>query len=145
MEELNRKELRQWEKYSEEEMPKEIFDKLNAKVLEEKDEIQQALCIAYESMPEPVDYEKQLDDFKAALEALDNPDMPAAKTNKLLKACIERIDYYREKAVRIESQQTRYYDKELKQTRYTSPLSTGGNWTNPEINLKFTLKTRKPR
>ena len=145
MEELNRKELRQWEKYSEEEMPKEIFDKLNAKVLEEKDEIQQALCIAYESMPEPVDYEKQLDNFKAALEALDNPDMPAAKTNKLLKACIERIDYYREKAVRIESQQTRYYDKELKQTRYTSPLSTGGNWTNPEINLKFTLKTRKPQ
>ena len=145
MEELNRKELRQWEKYSEEEMPKEIFDKLNAKVLEEKDEIQQALCIAYESMPEPVDYEKQLDDFKAALEALDNPDMPAAKTNKLLKACIERIDYYREKAVRIESQQTRYYDKELKQTRYTSPLSTGSNWTQPDIDLKFTLKTSKPK
>jgi DNA invertase Pin-like site-specific DNA recombinase len=67
LEELNRKEMSQWEKYSEEDMPKEIFEKLNEKVLKEKDEVQQALCKAYESMPEPIDYETQLRTFKAAL------------------------------------------------------------------------------
>ena len=139
MEELNKKELSQWEKYSEEDMPKEIFEKLNAKVLKEKDEVQQALCKAYASMPEPIDYEEQLLRFKSALEALDDPEVSAEKKNKLLKACIERIDYTREKAVRITSQQVRYYDKEQKRTRYKSPLNTGGNWTNPPIELDIKL------
>ena len=142
MEELNKKELSQWEKYSEEEMPKEIFEKLNAKVLKEKDEVQQALCKAYESMPEPIDYEEQLLRFKNALEALDDPEVSAEKKNKLLKACIERIDYKREKAVRKTSQQVRYYDKEQKRTRYKSPLNTGGNWTNPPIELDIKLAVK---
>ena len=141
-EELEKKEISQWEKYSEEDMPKEIFEKLNAKVLKEKEEVQQALCKAYESMPEPIDYEERLLLFKDALEALDDPEVSAEKKNKLLKACIERIDYKREKAVRIKSQQTRYYDKELKQTRYKSPLGTGGNWTNPPIELDIKLAVK---
>ena len=140
LEELNKKELNQWEKYSEEGMPKEIFDKLNEKVLREKEEIQEALCKAYESMPEPIDYEKKLHRFKDALKALDDPDVPAEKKNRLLKACIERIDYKREKAERIKSQQERYYDKEQKRTRHKSPLKTGGNWTNPPIELDVKLR-----
>ena len=142
MEELNKKELSQWEKYSEEDMPKEIFEKLNAKVLKEKDEIQQALCKAYESMPEPIDYEEQLLRFKDALEALDDPEVSAEKKNKLLKACIERIDYHREKAVRLKSQRVRYYDPETKTTRSKSPLTTGGNWSNPPIELDIKLAVR---
>lgn len=142
-EELNKKEMNQWEKYSEEDMPKEIFEKLNAKVLKEKEEVDQALCKAYESMPEPEDYEEKLLRFKDALEALDNPNVSAATQNKLLKACIERIDYKRDKAERIKSQQIRYYDKDLKQTRYKSPLNTGGNWTNPPIELDITLRLLK--
>lgn len=143
LEELNRKELSQWEKYSEEDMPKEIFEKLNKKVLAEKDEVQQALCKAYESMPEPIDYEEQLLTFQSALEALNNPDVSAEKKNKLLKACIERIDYHREKAVRIKSQQVRFYDPEQKRTRYKSPLNTGGNWTNPPIELDIKLAVKR--
>lgn len=139
LEELNRKELNQWEKYSEEEMPKEIFDKLNEKVLKDKDEVQQALCKAYESMPEPIDYEEQLKRFRDALNALNDPDVSAEKKNRLLKNCIQRIDYKREKAVRVKSKQERYYDPELKQTRYRSPLSTGGNWTKPPIELDIKL------
>lgn len=139
-EELEKKELNQWEKYSEEEMPKEIFDKLNEKVLKEKDEVVQALRNAYESMPEPEDYEEKLYRFRDALEVLDDPEVSAETKNVLLKACIERIDYKREKAERIKSQQVRYYDKELKQTRYKSPLNTGGNWTNPPIELDVKLR-----
>ena len=140
LEELNRKELSQWEKYSEEEMPKEIFDKLNAKVLKEKDEIQQALCKAYESMPEPVDYEEQVLRFKNALEALDNPKVSPDKKNKLLKACIERIDYKREKAVRIKSQQKRITVDGVRKS--VSPLKTGANWTSSPIELDITLAVK---
>ncbi len=139
-EELDKKEIQQWEKYSEEGMPKHIFDNLNAKVLKEKEEIQEALCKAYEAMPEPVDYEEKLHRSKDALEALDNPDVDAEKKNMLLKECIERIDYNREKAVRIKSQQIRYYDKETKKSRYKSPLKTGGNWKSFPIELDVKLR-----
>lgn len=139
-EELLKKELSQWEKYTEENMPKEIFDKLNEKVLKEKEEIQDALCKAYESMPERIDYEEKVFRFKDALEALKDPEVPAAKKNAFLKACIDRIDYKREKAERIKSQQIRYYDKELKKTRWKSPLNTGGNWTTPPIELNIKLR-----
>lgn len=139
-EELHKKELSQWEKYTEEGMPKHIFDALNEKVLKEKEEVQQALCKAAESMPMRVDYEEKLLRFKDALEALKDPEVSAAKKNALLKACIDRIDYNRLKAERIKSQQTRYYDKVLKKTRHTSPLKTGGNWTGPQIELDIKLR-----
>lgn len=138
--ELEKKELAQWEKYTEEGMPKAVFDKLNEKVLHDKEVVQQGLCTARQSMPDPVDYVERLVKFKNALAALDDPEADAEKKNNLLKDCIERIDYHREKAERIASQQVRYYDKEQKKTRNKSPLNTGGNWTTPEIHLDFTLR-----
>lgn len=142
--ELEAKELAQWEMQSHPDeskrMPQEIFKKLNEKLLHEKEEVQQALCKAYESMPEPVDYEVKAKTFKDALEALQNPNAEPILQNKLLKMCIERIDYKREKPQRIKSQQIRYYDKETKKTRYKSPLGTGANWTNPPIELDVKLK-----
>jgi hypothetical protein len=144
MKDLQAKELSQWESQSDPDpakrMPQEIFQQLNAKLLKEKEEIQQALCKAYESMPAPVDYEEKAATFRAALDALKNPEVSAEEKNKLLKACIDRIEYKREKPQRLKSQQVRYYDKELKQTRYKSPLNTGGNWTSPEIELDVKLK-----
>lgn len=144
MKELQARELSQWEKQSDpdpaQRMPPEIFKQLNEKLLKEKDEIQQALCKAYESMPEPVDYEERLQKFRDALEALKNPDVDAQTKNRLLKACIERIEYSRERPERIPSKQIRYYDKELKRTRNKSPLNTGGNWTSPPIELDVKLK-----
>lgn len=144
LKDLQARELAQWEKQSDpdpaQRMPAEIFRQLNEKLLKEKDEIQQALCKAYESMPEPVDYEEKARKFRDALNALKNPDVGAKEKNMLLKACIERIDYSREKPQRIKSQQIRYYDKEQKKTRYKSPLNTGGNWTNPPIELDVKLR-----
>jgi DNA invertase Pin-like site-specific DNA recombinase len=144
IEDIKARELSQWEQQSHpdpsQRMPAEIFKMLNEKLLKEKEEVQQALCKAYESMPEPVDYEEKVVKFKDALEALKNPDVDVEKKNNLLKACIERIDYTREKPQRMKSQQTRYYDKELKKTRHTSPLKTGGNWTSAPIELDVKLK-----
>ena len=144
MKELKERELAQWEQQSHpdpsQRMPAEIFKQLNERLLNEKAEIQDALCKAYESMPEPVDYEEKIGKFRDALEALKDPDVDAEVKNILLKACIERIDYKRDKPERIKSQQIRYYDKETKRTRWKSPLNTGGNWTQPPIELDVKLK-----
>ena len=130
-EELNKKEISQWEKYSEEGMPKHIFDKLNEKVLAEKEEIKQALCKAYESMPDPVDYEEKLYRFKDARNALKDPEVPAAKKNRFLKACIDRIDYNRAKSVRL----TRAPGE-----KKGSRLSRGGQWGSSPIELDIKLR-----
>ena len=139
MQDLKERELSQWEQQSHpdpsQRMPAEIFKQLNERLLKEKEEIQDALCKAYESMPEPVDYEEKVGKFREALEALKDPDVDAVVKNNLLKDCIERIDYKREKPQRIKSQQIRYYDKETKRTRWKSPLNTGGNWTSHQWNL----------
>ena len=144
LKELQAKELAQWEAQADPDedkrMPHHIFKQLNEKLLKEKEEIQQALCKARESMPEPVDYEEKIKLFSDALAALKNPNVDAQEKNRLLKRCIDRIDYSREQPQRIPSKQVRYYDKEQKRTRWKSPLNTGGNWTSPAIELDVKLK-----
>lgn len=121
MEELKAKELSQWESQSHPDptkrMPHEIFQQLNAKLLKEKEETQQALCKAYESMPEPVDYEEKIKHFRDALEALQDPEVDAEAKNNLLKVCIERIEYSRERPQRV-----------------------NGKWDNPPIELDVKLR-----
>lgn len=142
--ELEEKELAQWEAQADPDpakrMPQHIFQQLNEKLLKEKEDVRQALCKAYESMPEPVNYEEKIAQFTEALNALNTHDVDAETKNRLLKACIDRIEYQREAPQRIRSQQVRYYDKEQKRTRHKSPLNTGGNWTSPEIVLDVILK-----
>jgi len=142
--ELNAKELAQWEAQADPDpskrMPDHVFKALNEKLLKEKEEVKQALCKAYESMPEPVDYEERLLRFRDALNTLKDPEAPAEKKNKLLKACIERIDYKREKAVRTKSKRTHYYDKATKTTKHKSPLNTGANWDTKPMELDIKLR-----
>ena len=141
--ELEKKEIAQWEAQADPDptrrMPDHVFRVLNERLLKEKEEVQQALCTAYESMPNPVDYEEKMLRFKDALETLQDPNASALKKNTLLKACIERIDYKREKAERIPSQQELYYDPVQKRTRNRSTLGTGANWTSPPIELDIKL------
>ena len=113
LEELNKKELSQWEKYSEEAMPKAIFDKLNEKVLQEKELVTQALNDAKNTTPTVEDYKEKLLRFTDALNGLQAPNVSALRKNQLLKACIERIDYKREK---------------------------GDRWHNTEFELDITLR-----
>lgn len=136
MKDLQAKELSQWEAQSDPDpakrMPQEIFQQLNAKLLKEKEEVQQALCKAYESMPDPVDYEEKLQRFKDALEALKDPEEDAARQNSLLKACIDKIEYKRDKPERIKRE-----PGEKKGTRFKT---AGGRWTEPPIELDIRLK-----
>lgn len=144
MQDLEAREIAQWEAQSHpdesQRMPPHIFKMLNEKLLKEKEEVKEAMCNARKSMPDPVDYQERLVRFKKAFDALEDPEADAASKNRLLKDCIERIDYNRAKAERVKSQKVMYYDKERKRTRTKSPLKTGGNWTAQPIEIDVKLK-----
>ena len=146
MQDLEAKELAQWEAQSNpdpsQRMPQEIFKKLNEKLLKEKDEVKEAMCNARKSMPDPVDYKEKLVRFQDALNALLDPEVDALQKNKLLKACIERIDYKREAPQRIKSSEKRTRKNTREKGKYVkqNPLPTGGNWTSPPIEIDVKLK-----
>ena len=97
LEELEKLEIAQWDKYTKEGMPKHIFENLNAKVLIEKEEVQPGLCAMRNTLPEPVNYEEKKNTYTAALEALLDPEFEVRQKNLMLKACIDRIDYSRKR------------------------------------------------
>ena len=142
--ELDAKELAQWEAQADPDpakrMPAHVFQLLNEKLLKEKDEVRQALCKAYESMPEPVNYEEKLKRFKNALAALDDPEANPAKKNKLLKECIDRIEYHREKAVRLKRNGKRKRVTINGKRKVVSDLQTGANWSDTPIELDVKLR-----
>ena len=95
----------QWESLHhpdpEKRMPQQVFNRLNEKVLKEKEAVREALCKAEESMPEPIDYKERVMKFTDALEALRDPNVSAKAKNRYLKDIVERIDYDRPPNVRI--------------------------------------------
>jgi sulfur relay (sulfurtransferase) DsrF/TusC family protein len=134
IQELDRKEISQWEKYSEEGMPKPIFDKLNEKVLKEKEETKSALKAAYESLPEIVDYREKIVRYTDALNALQDENVSPELKNRYLKSVFTRLDYYREKPVRITKRNYQEYGLR------PEDIQTGGNWYAPPFELDITLK-----
>lgn len=111
LKELELQEKMQWEAQyhpdPEQRMPVEIFKELNKKVLVEKEEIKQALCEAYESIPKPVNYEDKISKFTDALEALRDPNISAKIKNQYLKDIIERIEYERPQITRLSKQKVK--------------------------------------
>lgn len=144
MQDLESRELAQWEAQSNPDpslrMPPDIFKQLNERLLKEKSEVKEAIFNARKSMPNPIDYEEKLIRFREALDTLLDPEADAIKKNKHLKDCIERIEYHRDAPQRTQSQKAYYYDKEHQRSRTKSPLKTGGNWTNPPIDIDIKLK-----
>ena len=132
---LKEKELAQWEAQANPDetlrMPKEIFRQLNEKLQTEIKETQQALDNAYTETPPSIDYTEKIQRFTAALNALNDPNVEPQIKNRLLKACIERIDYHREKP-----QRERLMPGEKKGMR----LPSGGSWTSPPIILDVKLR-----
>ena len=131
LKELERKEISQWEKYSEEAMPRQIFEQLNAKVLKDKEHTQAALLKARQSAPNIADYQQQLTRFQDALNALLDPDAPVERKNTLLKQCIARIDYRRSSGQQITRQMA----------GGKSILDCGAHWTSHPIELEVTLRS----
>lgn len=146
--EIEARELSQWEAQSDPDpskrMPQAIFKQLNEKLLKEKDEVQEALLKAYSTKPNPVDYEAKIVKFRDALDALQNPDMDAAKKNSLLKDCIERINYSRERPERVKNTEKKTYRNGREDGKgrrlKPNPLKTGATWTNPPVEIEVKLK-----
>ena len=136
LKDINARELSQWEAQSNPDpsmrMPQDIFRQLNERLQKEKAEVQEALCKAYETIPQSVDYVEKVQTFRDALNALLDPDKPAKLKNRLLKDCIERIEYNREKPVRLKKEKGVKRGEQFK--------TPGGRWTDPEIELEVILK-----
>ena len=96
--ELENKERALWEKYAEG-MPPKIFDDLIAKNGKQKEEVT-AMLEQLDSEPHPINYEERVVLFSETLDALRDPNAPAAEVNALLKTCIRRITYSRERGQR---------------------------------------------
>ena len=99
LKELEQKEILQWEaQYDPDEskrLPSHVFQKLNEKLLAEKDALNKALCKAKNSMPKQIDYKEKIMKFTDALNALKDPDLSASVKNRYLKEIIERVEYDR--------------------------------------------------
>lgn len=105
LEQLQAREISQWEAQSDPDpskrMPQHIFQALNEKLIKEREEVEQALKDAHETMPVKVDYEEKIVRLQTALDALLDDSKSVADKNNLLKACIKNIEYYREPAVHL--------------------------------------------
>ena len=136
MQELEAREIAQWEAQSHpdesQRMPPHIFKMLNEKLLKEKDEVKEAMCNARKSMPDPVDYGEKVVRFRKALEALEDPEKDAETKNRLLKDCIERIDYSRERPTRSR--------RAPGEKKGTTIKTAGGHWDVMPINIDVKLK-----
>lgn len=137
MEELEKKEVEQWEaQYDPDEskrLPPHIFQKLNEKVLKEKDEINKALSKAKDSMPQPIDYKEELLKFTDALNALEDDDVDPRTKNQYLKNIIDKIEYERGETVRITKENAK---------EYNADTSKGLQWYTPPYKIKLKLKYR---
>lgn len=101
--------------------PERIFLKLIAKRSAEREETEQALEKAYKTRPTPIDYEKKRVTLQKALDALLDDNVSVVDKNYLLKKCIERIEYHREKPEKLKGK------------------GVGRQWTEPTIELDIKL------
>lgn len=127
--ELEKKELSLWDKYSEEKMPKKIFDKLMENCMEEKQKIENALESAYNNVPTHIDYKGAIATLHNAIDSLADDSVPASATNKLLLSVVDKIVYRRPKAVRMTVEEANEKNVQLQ-----------GGWYCPEFELDIYLK-----
>ena len=102
---IEAKEVSMWESQVdpilENRMPQHIFQTLITKLQKEREETEQSLKQAYNTVPKPIDYEQRIIKFQNALSALQDDSRSAAEKNRLLKACIKRIEYHRERPSKL--------------------------------------------
>ena len=102
---IQARELSQWESQSDPDpskrMPQHIFQMLNEKLIKEREDTQKALEEAYNTMPTKIDYEQKIIKFQTALDALLDDSKSALEKNTLLKACIKKIEYHRERPTHL--------------------------------------------
>lgn len=123
---INGKEIAMWESQFDTDeskrVPQHIFHSLTEKLSKERWETENAIANIKEILAKPITYEKQRANFQKALDALLDDKVSVADKNHLLKACIERVEYHREKPEKLRGK------------------GVGRQWTSPPIELKIKLK-----
>ena len=127
--EIEKKELSLWDKYAEESMPKQVFDKLMAKCMEEKQNLENALETAYNDVPEHIDYEDAIINLHDAIEALGDDSVSASAKNKLLLNIVDEIIYRRPKAIRMTVEEAK-----------AKGVTLAGGWYCPDAELDVSIK-----
>lgn len=127
--EIEKKELSLWDKYAEEKMPKQIFDKLMAKCMEEKQSIENALESAYNDVPEHIDYKGAIQTLHKAIDTLNDTSVSASAKNKLLLSIVDKIVYHRPKAIRMTVEEAK-----------EKGVTLAGGWYCPDFELDIHLK-----
>lgn len=116
------KEIALWEKYTEDNMPKSVFEALRGKYEAEKEDVESLLRVAVNEMPQKVDYEERTERFHDAIEALKDDSVPVSAKNKLLRACIERIDYKREASYHVPKEEQEEGKKYVRGWHQSDPV-----------------------
>ena len=103
-------------------MPPHIFQTLTEKLTKEREETETALTEARNAVKTHVNYGTLIVTLQKALDALLDDEVSVDEKNKLLKACITRINYRRDVPQRVLGK------------------GTGRQWTSPPIELDVRLK-----
>ena len=127
--ECEKKELSLWDKYSEEKMPKQIFDKLLKENTEKKQKVEEALKQAYAEEPQVIDYDSAIATLHDAIKTLPDKSVSASVKNNLLLSVVDRIVYRRPKAIRMTTE-----DAEKKGVKLE------GGWYCPDFEVDVFLK-----
>lgn len=98
-------------------MPAHIFQTLTDKLVVDRENTKAALAKAQAEVSTPIDYEQKIVTFKKALDALLDDKVSVAEKNNILKQCIRRIDYHREKPTKVLGK------------------GAGRKWTTPPVHL----------
>ena len=128
--ECETKELALWEKYTEEQMPKKVFDKLIQKNTEEKQAIENELEIALSDAPPSIDYQSAIVTLHEAIDSLNDNSVSASVKNKLLKSVVDTITYKRPKAERLTPEEAQAKGLTGKNGWYANPFEV-------DVKLKF--------
>ena len=135
LKDLEKKEEEQWEAQYDTDLskrlPQHIFAKLNAKVLKEKEEVNEALAKAKDSVPKHIDYRDELIKTTDALNVLKDPNLNAKVKNQYLRSIIDRIEYERDSIVRISKENA---------AEYSVDVAKGLQYHIPPYKIRIKLK-----
>ena len=127
--ECEKKELSIWDKYTEEQMPRKVFDKLIQKNTEEKQQIEMELESATTSVPKCIDYNGAVESLHNAIDSLTNDSVSASVKNKMLKSVVDVITYKRPKSKRMTPEEAK-----------AKGLNGGFGWYRSPFELDIHLK-----
>ena len=122
------KEISLWDKYTDEKMPKKVFDALLQKNTEEKQKLENALNEARINEPKQVDYEGAIATLHECIKALGDESVSASVKNKLLLSVVDKIIYSRPKAVKMSKEEAQ-----------EKGITLAGGWYCPDFTLDIHL------